>query len=252
MKRADLRKARRLVVKVGTSLLTSAEGAIHAARFGQLARQVAELRGEGREVVLVSSGAVGLGLHRLGLDERPNAIPDVQAAAAEGAVLSRRLDQAGAGSGVAQQVVRLLRPDLLKGDDVEIQLREPRADRLHSLGEALGKGLRQPPDVQRRNSDSHGSFAGNGDPPRRIHDPEAVRVTPDTLYHCKLLAVSKNGGRGSEITRWRAQFRRKPRRSFRWVRRGKTEVFFSYWDANCSRICVLVSCRRPAGLRCAQ
>jgi glutamate 5-kinase len=95
MKRSDLRKARRLVVKVGTSLLTSADGAIYAARFGQLARQVAELRGQGREVLLVSSGAVGLGLHRLGLDERPGAIPEVQAAAAVGQIdLCRRYERA--------------------------------------------------------------------------------------------------------------------------------------------------------------
>ena len=95
MTRKQLRSARRLVVKVGTSLLTSAEGRIHTRRFAQLAAQVAELRAEGREVALVSSGAVGMGLQRLGLDERPRAIPAVQAAAAIGQIeLCRRYERA--------------------------------------------------------------------------------------------------------------------------------------------------------------
>jgi len=42
---------------------------------------------------------------------------------------------------------------------------------------------------------------GNEDSPRRLYGPEAVRVTPDAFYECKLLAVSEDGGRGSKITR---------------------------------------------------
>ena len=95
MKRRDLRRARRLVVKVGTSLLISPEGAIHTRRFAGLASDVAALLADGREVVLVSSGAVGLGLRRLGLEERPATLPDLQAAAAIGQIdLCRRFERA--------------------------------------------------------------------------------------------------------------------------------------------------------------
>ncbi|MGH9900464.1 MAG: glutamate 5-kinase [Pyrinomonadaceae bacterium] len=62
-----LRAARRVVVKLGTSVVTGAGGEVSAARVGPLVRSMAALRGEGRQVVLVSSGAVGLGAGRLGL-----------------------------------------------------------------------------------------------------------------------------------------------------------------------------------------
>ena len=66
MTRRELKRARRLVVKVGTSLLTSPDGDVHARRFSQLADDVAELMVGRRQVVLVASGAVGLGVQRLG------------------------------------------------------------------------------------------------------------------------------------------------------------------------------------------
>ncbi len=95
MTRRDLRKARRLVVKIGTSLLVTPEGRPHTRRFASLARDVAELREDGREVVLVSSGAVGLGLQRLGRADRPSSLPELQAAAAIGQIdLCRRLERA--------------------------------------------------------------------------------------------------------------------------------------------------------------
>lgn len=72
---------RRLVIKVGSAVLSGKEG-----RKGQLAiaEQVAALRQEGREVVLVSSGAVATGMARLGLAQRPRTMPGKQAAAAVG------------------------------------------------------------------------------------------------------------------------------------------------------------------------
>ncbi len=95
MTRRDLRKARRLVVKIGTSLLVTPGGRPHTRRFASLARDVAELRQDGREVVLVSSGAVGLGLQRLGRADRPSSLPELQAAAAIGQIdLCRRLERA--------------------------------------------------------------------------------------------------------------------------------------------------------------
>jgi glutamate 5-kinase len=95
VKRRDLRRTRRIVVKIGTSLLTSPDGTIHAQRFGRIADDVAEQRAAGRDVVLVSSGAVGLGVHKLEADARPTALPQLQAAAAIGQIdLCRRFERA--------------------------------------------------------------------------------------------------------------------------------------------------------------
>ena len=79
-----LQNAQRLVVKIGSSLLTSrGEGLDHPA-LSRWAQQVAELRGMGREVVLVSSGAIAAGMQRLGWKKRPHALHELQAAAAIG------------------------------------------------------------------------------------------------------------------------------------------------------------------------
>jgi glutamate 5-kinase len=74
---------KRVVIKVGTSLLTSPEG-IDEGYIGELARQVADLRESGREVLLVSSGAIGLGARDLGLKGRVQDIKMRQACAAIG------------------------------------------------------------------------------------------------------------------------------------------------------------------------
>jgi glutamate 5-kinase len=95
VKRADLARARRVVVKLGTSLLAPQSGGVQAARFGAIARQVAAEMRAGREIVVVSSGAVGLGTRRLGLAKRPSSIPGKQAAAAIGQIdLCRRFERA--------------------------------------------------------------------------------------------------------------------------------------------------------------
>ena len=79
-----LENAQRLVVKIGSSLLTShGEGLDHSA-LSRWAEQVAELRSMGREVVLVSSGAIAAGMQRLGWKKRPHALHELQAAAAIG------------------------------------------------------------------------------------------------------------------------------------------------------------------------
>ena len=79
-----IHKARRLVVKVGSALVTnSGLGLDHAALTGW-AEQIARLRHDGREVVLVSSGAIAEGMQRLGWTQRPNALHELQAAAAVG------------------------------------------------------------------------------------------------------------------------------------------------------------------------
>jgi len=79
-----IHKARRLVIKVGSALVTnSGLGLDHAALTGW-AEQIARLRHDGKEVVLVSSGAIAEGMQRLGWSRRPNALHELQAAAAVG------------------------------------------------------------------------------------------------------------------------------------------------------------------------
>jgi glutamate 5-kinase len=78
------KNARRLVVKVGSSLVTNeGEGLDHAA-LARWASQIAELRHQGREILLVSSGAIAEGMQRLGWKRRPRAVHELQAAAAVG------------------------------------------------------------------------------------------------------------------------------------------------------------------------
>lgn len=74
----------RIVVKVGTSTLMYRTGHLNVRRVEALCRVLSDLKNAGHEVVLVSSGAVGMGVGKLGLSERPADIPTKQAAAAVG------------------------------------------------------------------------------------------------------------------------------------------------------------------------
>ena len=76
--------AKRIVVKVGSSLVTNEGRGLDEAAIGQWCRQLAVLRGKGIEVVMVSSGAIAEGMKRLGWSARPQAINELQAAAAVG------------------------------------------------------------------------------------------------------------------------------------------------------------------------
>ncbi|MBK8740677.1 MAG: glutamate 5-kinase [Betaproteobacteria bacterium] len=76
--------ARRIVVKVGSSLVTNEGRGLDLAAIGEWARQIAELKVQDREVVLVSSGAIAEGMQRLGWTKRPSAVHEQQAAAAVG------------------------------------------------------------------------------------------------------------------------------------------------------------------------
>lgn len=76
--------AKRLVVKVGSSLVTNQGTGLDHAALAQWAEQIAKLRGSGREIVLVSSGAIAEGMQRLGWSKRPRALNELQAAAAAG------------------------------------------------------------------------------------------------------------------------------------------------------------------------
>lgn len=79
-----LRDARRIVVKVGSSLVTNEGRGLDEAAIGEWCRQLAQLVRDGREVVMVSSGAIAEGMKRLGWRTRPHEIHEIQAAAAVG------------------------------------------------------------------------------------------------------------------------------------------------------------------------
>ena len=78
------RPPRRVVVKLGTGVITSGIGQLNEPRLAALAAQIAALRVQGTEVIVVSSGAGGLGMGRLGLRKKPKEISKKQACAAVG------------------------------------------------------------------------------------------------------------------------------------------------------------------------
>ena len=84
MQRESLKSATRLVVKMGTGVLTDSRKQPDPAQLEQLVAQVSEQRKAGREIVLVTSGAVGAGMGALGLAKRPTQLAELQACAAVG------------------------------------------------------------------------------------------------------------------------------------------------------------------------
>ena len=79
-----LKKVKRVVIKVGTHLITTDSGRLNTAELKNLVAQVGALNDRGYEVLLVSSGAIAAGVEGLGLESRPTAIPVLQAAASVG------------------------------------------------------------------------------------------------------------------------------------------------------------------------
>ena len=112
MSRAAL-EARTVVVKVGSSLVTNDGRGLDLAAISRWAAQVSALRGEGRQVVLVSSGAVAQGMQRLGWTRRPQQIHELQAAAAVGQMGLAQAYESGFGAlGVRTAQVLLTHADL--------------------------------------------------------------------------------------------------------------------------------------------
>ena len=74
----------RIVVKIGTSTLAHPTGHLNIRRVEQLCKVLSDIKNAGHEVILVSSGAIGMGVGKLGLRQRPTDIPSKQAAAAVG------------------------------------------------------------------------------------------------------------------------------------------------------------------------
>jgi len=106
-------RPRRVVVKLGTGVLTSGIGELNTARIAAVCADIAALRARGTEVIVVSSGAVGLGMGRLGLTKKPKEISKKQACAAVGQSLLMQTWQAGfAPHGLAVAQVLLTHDDL--------------------------------------------------------------------------------------------------------------------------------------------
>ena len=104
----------RIVIKVGTSTLTHSTGNLNIRHVEELCKVMSDLKNAGHELILVSSGAIGMGVGKLGLSERPKDMPTKQAAAAVGQcelmyVYDKQFSEYGHNIG---QI-------LLTGDDIE-------------------------------------------------------------------------------------------------------------------------------------
>lgn len=84
MERKQIAEAKRIVVKVGTSTITYPNGKINYEKIEKLARILSDFQNQGKEMILVSSGAGAAGVGRMGLDAKPKTIPGKQACAAVG------------------------------------------------------------------------------------------------------------------------------------------------------------------------
>jgi glutamate 5-kinase len=109
--------SRRIVVKLGTGVLTSGVGQLNEPRIASVAAQIAALRREGTEVIIVSSGAIGLGLGALKLSRRPKETARKQACAAVGqSLLMQTWQRAFAPLGVTVAQVLLTHEDIRSRD----------------------------------------------------------------------------------------------------------------------------------------
>ena len=84
IRKKTLGKVRRIVVKIGSSILASVERGLHYEVFSRLPKEISELKFQGYEFVLVSSGAIAAGMEKLGYKTRPRSITQKQATAAVG------------------------------------------------------------------------------------------------------------------------------------------------------------------------
>ena len=111
--KSEFANCQRLVVKVGSSLVTNSGAGLDLDALTNWSRQIAALREQGREVVLVSSGAIAEGMQRLGWKQRPHAVHGLQAAAAVGQMgLVQAYERSFAGFGLRAAQILLTHADL--------------------------------------------------------------------------------------------------------------------------------------------
>lgn len=112
IRRETVERAKTVVVKVGSSTITHRTGKLNLERMEKLVRQLADLHHEGRRVLLVTSGAVGAGMGKLGLTRRPRTMPEKQACAAVGqGILMHMYEKLFAEYGIVVAQVLLTRDD---------------------------------------------------------------------------------------------------------------------------------------------
>lgn len=108
-----MKNVKRIVVKVGTSTLTHSTGLLNIKSVESIVRQITDLHNRGIEVVLVTSGAIGAGVGKLGLKSRPTTIPQKQAAAAIGqCVLLHMYEKLFSEYGITVAQILLTKEDL--------------------------------------------------------------------------------------------------------------------------------------------
>jgi glutamate 5-kinase len=113
MRRELLKSVKRVVIKIGSRVLTNDEGGLDHAIIGRICGDIALLRERGKQVVVVSSGAIAAGRSELGLTEKPRTIPQKQAAAAIGQTrLMRAYEEALAPHGLKAAQLLLTSEDL--------------------------------------------------------------------------------------------------------------------------------------------
>jgi len=91
--RTTVKDAKRIVIKIGTSSITYESGRLNLRKMETLARVLTDLQNSGKEIVLVSSGAIGAGMDRMGFKEYPKVIEEKQAAASVGQAILMELYQ---------------------------------------------------------------------------------------------------------------------------------------------------------------
>lgn len=112
-----LKEAKRIVVKVGSSTLTYPTGKLNLHQLERLVRELADLKNRGLEIILVTSGAVGAGMGKLGFEEKPKNIPEKQALAAIGqGILMHLYEKIFSEYGKTVAQVLLTREDLTNRD----------------------------------------------------------------------------------------------------------------------------------------
>jgi len=132
--RKSIVNAQRIVVKVGTRVLSSSSGALEEANLQSIVRQIADLHNKGKEVLLVSSGAVAAGVAELNFKSRPKRIPELQMTAAVGqAVVMSKYREAFAPFGIHTGQI------LLSQDNIEARSRHLNVR--NTLFALLGQGI---------------------------------------------------------------------------------------------------------------
>lgn len=112
-----LSNVKRIVIKVGSSSITYNNGLINLNKLDQLCRQIADIHNSGIEIIFVSSGAIGAGMGKLRLNERPKTIPEKQAAAAVGqGMLIHLYEKMFSEYGITIAQILLTREDMVSKD----------------------------------------------------------------------------------------------------------------------------------------